>query len=198
MNDGYSFKKPLKEVPDKSNFKKGPSNIKTKEQCQKWCEKENDLFACSFYKGDNKKLDATRGSSTFFKDTKCVGMKSHDIYLDSSTQEPFSHEIEIDKNVSSGLCFKDYMEMHNKCKFVGGFGCTDNENKLVSKPSLVKNLLIEHDKSKYKKERKNMSSDLSNKKYGDMKLLDNLDAKTCARICQTHNSQNCVFRPIFV
>ena len=39
-----------------------------------------------------------------------------------------------------------------------------------------------------------MSSDLSNKKYGDMKLLDNLDAKTCARICQTHNSQNCVFR----
>ena len=33
---------------DKSNFKKGPSNIKTKEQCQKCCEKENDLFACSF------------------------------------------------------------------------------------------------------------------------------------------------------
>lgn len=196
LNEGYSFKKPPPSKSNKKYFKKAPDEIDTEEKCKKWCEDDKDIFGCSYFVGDKSKLDATKGSSQFFADkkTKCVGMTSSKKYLNSASQEPFVHEIEVDQDVKSGLCKKNYLEFHNTCTFVGGFTCSDSKDTLVSNPSLLSNLLIEKNKKIYEKERKEMPNDLSNKKYGDMEIIDVLDSKKCKDICQTHDAKNCLYK----
>lgn len=197
LNNGYSFKKPPPHSSDKKFYKKAPAEIDTEKKCKKWCEDDEDIFGCSFFIGQDKwNPDATKGSSQFFVDnkTKCVGMISSKKYFNSSSQEPFTHEIEIDQDVKSGLCLKDYFDFHNNCKLVGGFGCTDSKDTLVTNPKLIRNMLIEKKKEKYKKERADMPNDLSNKKYGDMELIDNLSSKKCKDLCYTHNAKNCTYR----
>jgi hypothetical protein len=196
LNNGYSFKKPPPHSSNKKFYKKAPETIDTEKKCKKWCEDDEDIFGCSFFIGNKSKLDATKGSSEFFVDnkTKCVGMISSKKYFNSSSQEPFTHEIEIDQDVKSGLCLKDYLDFHNNCKLVGGFGCTDSKDTLVATPQLIRNVLIEKNKEKYKKERADMPNDLSNKKYGDMELIDNLSSKKCKDLCYTHNAKNCTYR----
>jgi len=196
LNVGYSFKKQPSHSSNKKFFKKAPETIDTDEKCKKWCEDDEDIFGCSFFIGNKSELDATKGSSDFFEDgkTKCVGMISSKKYFNSSSQEPFTHEIEIDQDVKSGLCLKNYLDFHNGCKLVGGFACTDSKDTPVTNPKLIRNMLIEQKKDIYKKERADMPNDLSNKKYGDMELIDNLTPKKCKDLCYTHNAKNCVYK----